>query len=42
MILILMFCLLVSDLSVVSYYSKLTYFFFMIFYVYNTQKEKSV
>jgi len=42
MILILMFCLFVSDLSVVSYYSKLTYFFFMIFYVYSTQKENSV
>lgn len=36
-ILVLMFCLLISDLSMVSFYSKLYYFFFMIFYVYIKQ-----
>ena len=36
-ILIMLFCLLVSDLSMVSFYSKLYYFFFMVFYTYINQ-----
>lgn len=40
LILILMFCLLVSDLSMVSFYSKLYYFFFMAFYIYINKKNE--
>lgn len=40
LILILMFCLLVSDLGMVSFYSKLYYFFFMVFYIYINKKNE--
>lgn len=43
LILIILFCLLLSDLSMVSYYAKNYYFFFMIFYVYiNFLKKRKI
>lgn len=41
-LLILLFALLISEMGLVSYYSKLYYFFFMVFYLFITQERKRI
>ena len=41
-LLILLFALLISEMGLVSYYSKLYYFFFMVFYLFIAQEKRNI